>query len=166
MYQVFLDKLLLPVTPSSIETTINGRNSTIELINGQEVNILKSAGLTEISFEFMIPSQKYPFATLTGALFGSLGSLSSAAIATTILAYLEKKKQDKKPFQFIVARIGNGLTITNAYNTNLKVSLENYKILEDSNNGLDIMVSVQLKQFVPYTTKTYNSDGTVTKTRG
>ncbi len=197
MYQVFLGYMPLPITPSKIETKVNGRNSTIELINGQEVNIIKSQGLTEISFEFMIPHQAYPFASLAGQATNLVGSLMNPTVeanyygtlSTAMLEYLEylktgtcltanifangsnlkksakqiasgEKKGTTKgePFQFIVARIGEGLSVTNAYNTNLKVTLEDYSIIEDASNGLDIMVSVNLKQYVPYYTKVYNSN--------
>ena len=176
MYQVFLGYMPLPIAPSKMETSIKGRNSTIELINGQEVNILKKAGLTEISFEFMIPHQTYPFSTIgmlksmmdntvLKSLFpsGIVGSLldgaGNAALATTYLYYLEKLKQDRKPFQFIVARIGqNALSVTNTYNTNLTVTLEDYSIIEDAENGMDTVISVSLKQYVPYYTKIHNSN--------
>ena len=53
MYQVFLGTVLLPVAPSKIETIIGSRTVTVELINGQEVSILKSAALTQIQFDFI-----------------------------------------------------------------------------------------------------------------
>lgn len=163
MYQVFLGMVLLPVAPSKIETIINSRTQTIELIDGNEVSILKSAGLTQIQFDFMIPSQNYPFATLSGALFGGV---TGAITATTLLSALESLKNSKKPFQFIVARIGNGLKVTNAYNTNIKVTLEDYTITEDAENGTDIIVSVRLLQYRSYSTKILKDDGTVQRTRG
>ena len=163
MYQVFLGTVLLPIAPSKIETIISSRTQTIDLINGQEVSILKSAGLTQIQFDFMIPSQKYPFATLSGGLFG--GTIG-AVTTTALLGALESLKNAKKPFQFIIARVGGGLKITNAYNTNLKVTLEDYTINEDAENGMDLIVSVRLLQYRPYSTKILKDDGTVQRTRG
>lgn len=163
MYQVFLGTVLLPVAPSKIETIIGSRTQTIDLINGQEVSILKSASLTQIQFEFMIPSKNYPFTTLSGGLFS--GGVTGAATTTTLLSALESLKNAKKPFQFIVARIGSGLKITNAYNTNIKVTLEDYTITEDAENGTDIIVSIRLLQYRPYSTKILKEDGTVQKTR-
>lgn len=166
--------MLLPIAPSKIETIINNRSQTVDLINGQEVNILKNAGLTQIQFEFTIPSQKYPFATFSGgfvgatAILGYLEYLKTGSNTATALAdkLLDTKLSNKpKPFQFIVARIGEGLKVTNAYNTNMKVTLEDYTIIEDASNGQDIVVSVRLLQYKSFGTKTYNSDGTVTKKR-
>lgn len=42
MYDVYLDKILLPVTPSNIDMKIKNANKTINLINDGEVNIIKT----------------------------------------------------------------------------------------------------------------------------
>lgn len=151
MYQVFLDKLLLPVAPEAITMTINNRNTLVDLINDGQVNIIKKAGLTDVSFRFMIPHQKYPFATYTA------GFLS----APVFFEVLEKLKTDMKPFQFILVR-----TTTPPTFTNLTVTLEDYTIEEDASNGLDIYISVNLKQYKKYETKIVNSSGEVVRKRG
>lgn len=166
MYQVFLGEMPLPIAPSKIETLVGNRSETVELIDGREVNILKGQKLTEISFDFMIPSQNYPFATLAGNLAGNLlGGLMGSVTSTAIIEWLEKLKADKKPFQFICVRLGQGLSLSNVLNTNLTVTLEDYTIIEDASNGQDYMCNVRLKAWEPYSTKTYKSDGTVQKTR-
>ena len=53
MYDFYLDKTLLPVSPSKLELKITNQNKTMNLINEHEVNVLKSPGLTEISFDFL-----------------------------------------------------------------------------------------------------------------
>ena len=66
----------------------------------------------------------------------------------------EELKTKKKPFQFIVCRktpAGKKLL-----NTNIKVSLEDYKITEDAGNGFDFKVKFSLKQWRDYGTKTIN----------
>lgn len=154
MYQVFLDKLLLPVAPEAITMTMNNRNTLVDLINDGQVNIIKSAGLTDVSFKFMIPHQKYPFATYTA------GFLS----APVFFEVLEKLKTDMKPFQFILVRFTTFKTPPTF--TNLTVTLEDYTIEEDANNGLDIYISVNLKQYKKYETKIVNSSGEVVRKRG
>lgn len=62
-YTVYLDDMALPVTPSKIQTKIKNQNKTVTLINEGEVNILKDAGLTDVSFSMMVPHVRYPFAT-------------------------------------------------------------------------------------------------------
>ena len=54
-YDFYLDGCLLPVTPQKLEMKINNVNKTITLINGGEVNILKTAGLTDVELECMLP---------------------------------------------------------------------------------------------------------------
>ncbi len=62
MYWFYFDNLLLPVTPGKVEVKINNRNTTLDLVSGGQINILKSPGLSEISFDILLPSVKYPFA--------------------------------------------------------------------------------------------------------
>ena len=42
------------------------------------------------------------------------------------------------------------------FSTNIKVSMEDYKITEDSKNGFDLKVKISLKQYREYGTKTVN----------
>lgn len=160
MYQVFLDKILLPIAPESIVTTVNNQNETVNLINEGEVNIIKQAGLTDISFDFLLPNQKYPFATY------SAGFVSSWAI----LKQLESLKANKKPFQLIIVRLvgSNNFSVANiggSFYTNITVTIEDYSISESVEYGNDIMVSIQLKEYKPYGTKKYDANGNVVKVR-
>ncbi|MEK3993716.1 LysM domain-containing protein [Psychrobacillus sp. FSL K6-2365] len=140
-YSFFLDGVQFPIAPSSMETQINNNNKTITLINESEVNILKKPGLTDISFELLLPNSKYPFAVYPDGF----------QPATYYLEKLENLKLSKKPFQFIVSRMKpNGDLL---FDTNLKVSLEDYPIQEDAENGFDIVVSLNLKQYREYGTK-------------
>ena len=93
-YDVYFDKVLLPVAPSKIKTKIKNKNKTIELINEGEVNMLKDAGLTEISFVLSLPNQKYPFAKYPDGF----------KMASYYLDILEGYKKNKKPFQLIISR--------------------------------------------------------------
>ena len=65
-YIFYIDKVLLPVAPSSVTITHKNMNNVINLINDAEFNMLKQEGLQEISFKFMLPSQRYPFARYLG----------------------------------------------------------------------------------------------------
>lgn len=151
-YYVFLDVLLLPVTPEKIEISIPNLNKTVNLVDFAEVNVLKGKGLKEIKFDMLIPSFKYPFANY------SFGSLSTSQI----IARLEHLKEQAKPVQFIVTRCRKGQP---AWWTNIKVSIEDLTFTEDANNGTDVIVSVTLKEYKSYATKratvTEKSDGTV-----
>jgi LysM domain len=141
MYALYLDGVQLPVTPSSIDTKITNKNKTIDLINDGEVNILKQAGLTEVSFNATIPQVRYPFAVYPNGF----------KEASFFLDKFEKLKKGKKPFQFIVSRVSPSGELL--FDTNLTVSLEDYEIGEDAENGFDLDIGFNLKQYRPYGTK-------------
>lgn len=180
MYQVFLGTVPLPIPPAKISTVVNSRNETIDLINGQEVSILRGKGLTEISFDFLLPHQSYPFVSLAGSVSNAINDFlpsntGNAAMNTAILEYLDYLKTEKKPFQLVITRTGGGrisqaissaMNVINLYNATIKVTLESFTISEDAEAyGMDFLVSVVLKEYVPYSTKIRNEDGSTTKTR-
>lgn len=142
MYSVSLEDVRLPITPGKITTKINNKNKTIDLLGLGEVNILKPAGLTDITFECMIPAFKYPFAVYPTGFKDQ----------RYFLDYFEKLKTSQKPFQFIIFRIINNGTFSST-NTNIKVSLEDYQIVDDANEGVDMMISISLKQFKDFSTQ-------------
>lgn len=156
-YDFYLNKCLLPVAPEKLQIKINNANKTVTLINDGEINILKTARLTDIEFECRIPQVQYPFATYK---FGFKG-------ASYFLNYFENLKTSKKPFQFIVSRaLPNGKIL---FSTNMTVSMEDYKITEDAKkDGFDLVVKIKLKQYRTYGIKTVRieADGAaVTKTQ-
>ena len=143
-YDFYLKKCLLPVTPQKLEIKINNANDTVTLINEGEINILKTAALTDIEFECEIPQVKQPYAVYKSGFQG----------ASYFLDYFEGLKTSKQPFQFLVSRtMPNGKVL---FSTNIKVSMEDYKITEDAKNGFDLKVKISLKQYREYSTKTVN----------
>lgn len=153
-YDFYLDKLLLPVTPSKLEITINNANKTVTLMNDGEINILKKAELSDIEFECLIPQVRHPFAVYK----------SGFQNAKYFLDYFENLKTQQKAFQFIVCRRqpnGNAF-----FNTNIKVSMEDYKIVEDASEGFDLSVKISLKQYRDYGTKTVNIKLSDSKPKG
>ena len=141
-YHFYLGNMLCPVAPSKLQMKIGNKNKTMTLIDQGEVNILKQAGLTDVSFDLLLPNVKYPFAIYKSEFEG----------ANYFLNELEKLKTNKKPFQFIVTRLfPNGKML---FDTNMKVSLESYDIKEGADQGFDVVVSVKLKQYRDFGTKT------------
>lgn len=134
----------MPVTPDKIQIKINNANKTVKLINEGEINILKNAGLTDIEFECEIPQVQQPYAVYKSGFKG----------AGYFFDIFEELKTGKKPFQFIVCR--NTPAGKKLLNTNIKVSLEDYKITEDAKNGFDFKVKFNLKQWRDYGAKTVN----------
>lgn len=143
-YDVYLKNCLLPVTPDKIQIKINNNNKTVNLINDGEINILKKAGLTDIEFECEIPQVRHPYAVYK----------SGFRDAGYFMDIFEDLKKSQKPFQFIVCRkFPSGKQLLN---TNIKVSLEDYRITEEAKNGFDFVVKFQLRQWRNYGTKTVN----------
>lgn len=150
-YEFYLGRMLCPIAPSKLDMKIKGQNKTLTLMNEGEINILKMPGLTDISFDLLLPNVKYPFATYK----------SGFQDAKFFLDEIERLKVDKEPFQFIVVRtFPNGKML---YNTNMKVSLEDYTIKESAKEGFDAVVSIKLKQYRDYGTKTCNVTVTESK---
>ena len=142
MYYFYLDKLLLPIAPEKLQLKIGNNNKTLTLINEGEINILKKAKLTDIEFEVLLPNVKYPFATYN----------DNFQNASYFLENIEKLKTSEKPFQFIVSRkMPSGKIL---FDTNIKVSLEDYTISEEAEEGFDVKVTIKLKQYKDYSTKT------------
>lgn len=153
MYRFQFGRLVLPVTPFKLTVKIKGNNKTLTLVNEGEMNILRAPGLTEISFEAVLPMLgKYPFS-------------GDYHRPDHYLNAFEKLMVEKQPFQFSVIRTTpSGKEL---FDTDMKVSLESYTIAEDANQGLDVTVAITLKQYVSYVTKKdalleVSADGEVT----
>jgi len=151
-YDFYFDRVLFPIPPGRLQTRINGQNKTVSLINDGEINILKKAGLTDVSFALQLPNISYPFSRYEDGF-------KSASYYLDVIENL-KTRTDKNgaflPFQFIVSRVmPNGKIL---YDTNIKVSLEDYRIRDDADNGFDVLVEVNLKQYRDYGTKIIRVD--------
>ena len=132
MYYFYINDVLLPVTPSEISVKIKNQNKTVNLADGSEFNIVKLPGLSEISFDCLLPNVRYPFAVyendfLNGKYF---------------LDMFEDLKLNKSVFKLrIIRKEGFG-------NTVFDCTIEDYTIKESANNGFDYTVSLKLKQYI------------------
>lgn len=140
MYQMYIDKVLFPVTPGKLQVKINGTNKTLTLINEGEVNLIKSPGLTDISTEVLLPAlTKYPFARYPAGY--------DFCAPDWYLSNLEAWKQSKKPVSFKMLRITPDEKEL-LWNTDILVSIEDYKIVEDADSqGLDVAVDISMKEY-------------------
>lgn len=146
-YSFYLDGVLLPVTPEEVQIKINGKNETMVLMDQGEVNLLKTPGLTEVSFDALFPNSRYPFAVYPQGF----------RQADYYLSVLEQLKLKTVPFQLVISREKGGAWL---YGTSLKVSLENYTMKEEAGKyGTDVLVSLELKQYRDYGTKTCQISG-------
>ena len=144
---------LLPITPDKINTKIKNKNEVVELINGDDLNLLKKPGLTEFNFTARLPHEKYP----------AVGNFVEPQVILDLLEKYKVKKseeklsavtnigddKDPKVFQFVIIRHTSGLQNS----INEKVTLEDYEIIEDWKEGRDILVEISLKKFIPLKTQ-------------
>ena len=149
-YHFFLDHLEFPYAPSELKLTIGSNNKTVDLISGNEINILKNPKLTEIEFDIELPrGRQYAFA-------------NTLVSSKTYTDYFEKLMLNKTPAKLVITRpnpsirTGIGGTIKDFESTVLTVSLEGYTLEESAENAYDITVSLKFKE--------YNSYGNVKKT--
>ena len=151
-YDFYLDKCLLPVAPDELIISQKGLNTTVNLINEGEINLLKTPSLKEISFKFPIPQVSYPFSRYKEG-FKEAGYYTD---------YMNRLNTAKKPFQFIVARqMPSGRSL---FSTNIKVSMEALKITESAEDGFDLSIWVRLKEYRNYMFASLTvKDGTLTE---
>lgn len=123
----------MPVTPDSLTVKVKGRSKKVELMSGGEIVIPKDPSLTEIETTVLLPISQKP------------------------QDYLELFKElllSKAPFKFMLVRImPDGKKAL--FDTNMNVILEEYKIKEDAEDGLDLTVELSMKEYRKYSTHTY-----------
>lgn len=154
MYRIYVDKMLFPVAPATIDTTINNRNEKVDLANGREITRIKYPGLTEITMEFRLPNKPLNVAWIQYE--------DGFVPAQEFLDKLESlKKRDRQTgFDLTIIREfgesrpeGMATTINFKHET-ISVSLEDYKIKEDAEEGFDWIVECTFKLWQKWGTKT------------
>lgn len=133
-YKCYLFGELMPQTPAKLSVKISGKNTTVTLLNEGEINFLKYPGLTEITLPLVFPM------------------LTASKRPDYYLTLLERAKTQRTTTQFIMTRTTPAGQLL--FDTNIKVSVEDYTIEESAANGLDVSVEVKLKQYRDYSTKT------------
>ncbi len=131
----------MPQTPAKLSVKISGKNTTVTLLNEGEINFLKYPGLTEITLPLVFPM------------------LTASKRPDYYLTLLERAKTQRTTTQFIMTRTTPAGQLL--FDTNIKVSVEDYTIEESATNGLDVSVEVKLKQYRDYSTKTVAIKSTV-----
>lgn len=142
-YEFYFDDgsevLTFPITPSELTIKVGSKNKVITLINEGDINLLKSPSLIEVSFEARFPMRQYPYAR-------------SFKNFQTYYDKFKALKEGKKSFRFIVSRsTPNGIS---TWDTNLLVALEEFELKESVDEGDDVLISFNLKQYKEYGIKT------------
>lgn len=132
------DVIELPITPPELEIKVGSNNEKVSLINGGDVNILKSPTLVEIEFEARFPMRQYPY----GRRFVDFQYYYD---------FFKDLKENKKMFRFIVTRLGD-------WDTNLLMALEEMTSKESHDEGDDVIIEFTLRQAKEYGVKTLESE--------
>lgn len=140
MYSFYFGSLRLPIPPQKLQIKIKGNNKTLTLVNEGDINFLRLPGLTEISFDAVLP------------MLGQYHFSDDFHRPDYYLETFEKLMTERKPFRFIVSRVGPSGELL--FDTNMQVSLEDYTLTEDATKGPDVTVAISLKQYISYSTKT------------
>jgi len=143
-YNCYLFNELMPITPGKLTIKIKGKNTVLSLLNDSEISLLKLPGLTEITTTLvfsMLDGEKPP---------------------EYYLNLLKNAKVNRETTQFIMTRTSpSGVLL---FDTNIKVSVEDYSIVEDARSGMDLSVDVKLRQYREYNTKTFTTTEEFTHT--
>lgn len=131
---LYLCGVEMPEVPSAITIKTGNRNKTVELLNGDTINLLKSKGLQDISLTLAFPM------------------LEGRRTAEYYIGLFDKFKRKRKPTQFILTRTTpDGKPLED---TNVKVSIEDFSRNEDAAKPFEVTYSVNLKEYTDYGTQT------------
>lgn len=147
-YKFYIDGVELPINPQSLSIKIGNKNETVELANGGDLTVLKTPALTTISFTARLPQMG-----LSGEQTKIPYLNSGARSASYYIEKMKTLKTSKKVFQFVVTRyLPNGLPL---FETNLTTVLEDFSMKEEAEEGFDILLDINLKQYIKHETKIY-----------
>lgn len=121
----------LPVNPEKVDVKYDGNNSTTEIIQLGEINLLKDRKLAEISFESFFPQNDWFPAVRTKGQFKTPDFYKK---------FFEGIQKDKKPCRLIIT----GLNIT------MKVSVENFSYYHQGGDHEDAYYSIDFKEYRDY----------------
>lgn len=155
-YYFYLGDFMLPVPPPRMDIKVNNKNKTINLINEGEINIIKTPGLKEISFEALLPNANYPFADYSQSFLGNAvsaftGNLFTYQPAANFLEGMQAAKLNKTPLRLIITRMTASFAML--FDTNFLVTVEDFTMREDAKNAYDVIVPLRLKEWRDYGTK-------------
>ena len=146
-FDINSDVILFPITPGELIIKVGSNNKVVTLISEGDINILKSPTLTEVKFEARFPMRDYPYSRPDFDF-------------TSFHEKLTELKEEKKSFRFIVARRTTGGSST--WDTNLLVALEDFTVTENADEGDDVLIEFNLKQFKEYGVKVVKNKTTNT----
>lgn len=163
-YLVYVDNVLMPVTPKSITRKVNGRDEEIELIDGKTVLNMREPGLTEWEMSFLLPKVKYPFVNI-------IPEHQELRSQDFYLTHFNLLMGLKKSFTLMIIRTKpNGIWDLGEPNINPENSMfvndldgilnmcqcriVDMEDKDDTDEGFDKILSVTFKKYISHSTKT------------
>ena len=139
MYRIYLKQdgkqILLPVTPSEVETKAGTRNKAVYILNFGEINLAKKPGLQEIRFTVLLPGRMYSFVQMEDGFHEP----------EYFLNCFKEYKAAAKPVQLILfRRLADG---TQLFCGNMDVLLEDYTVTEKGGEQGDFWVELHWKEW-------------------
>ena len=118
-YLIYVENVLMPVTPSKITRKVPGKNEEIELLGGKTVLNLQEPGLTEWSMDFLLPKTKYPFVNI-------ISDKQELRSQDFYLTHFNTLMAKAKPFDFMIIRTKpNGVWDLGEENGTFKIDIPN-----------------------------------------
>lgn len=136
-YQLYIDGLLMPIAPEEYKIKVNGKNKVVSLLNGNDLNLIKGPGLTEITAKIRLPSNDFP----------SVMAYQPQSVFLDKFESVKSNDTQKKVFPFVLLREFPNRDI-DPIRFEL-VTLEDYTFDEDAKSGMDILVALNFKQYIP-----------------
>ena len=131
MYIFYINDTRLPVTPSKLSVKIKNQNKTVNLVDGSEYNILKMPGLSEYSFDVLLPMYEYPFSVYESGFLPP----------SHFLSLFEDIKVNRRVCALRIIRGDEDME-----SLPIKCTLEDYTIKEDAGTR-DITAALKFKQY-------------------
>ena len=158
MYRLYLKQngrqILLPVTPSEIETKTGSRNGTAYILDFGEINLPKKPALQEIRFTALLPGTAYPFVQTEGGF----------REPEYFLNCFREYKASAKPVQMILfRRTADG---KQKFCGNTEVLLEEYTVTEKGGEQGDFWVELCWKEWKEAKSIRYSIQGNSMVTQG
>ncbi len=139
MYKFYLKQddiqILLPVTPSKIQSKFPNQNRTTHILNMGEINLLQSGGLEELTFSILLPYLHWSFVQMEKEFLPPKYFLDLFRIF----------KESKKPVSVIIFRqlVDGG----QLFSGNLEMILEEYVVTEQAGDHGDFWVDMKWKEY-------------------
>lgn len=146
MYDFYLGGLRLPIAPSKVTIGTGSSNKTLRLVEGREINILKSPRLRTIAFRALLPNSDYPFAHYNGEYRGS----------DYYRTEIERLRDENEIIPFVITRT-KGARVFNY--TGIYAVIEELSFVESAEEGFDLAAEISLREYQPYGAKFYTAEG-------